>query len=126
MNCAAINNLAKQLEVAVKILDKTSQSLQQQMAEDIDRGLANATVYLDMFGRIVGAWMWLKQGLVAARALDGRAMDEKLHESDEHFYRGKIQAARYYIEWELPKVVQYAALLESGNDVTFEMRDEWF
>jgi len=96
------------------------------MAEDIDRGLANATVYLDMFGRIVGAWMWLKQGLVAARALDGRAMDEKLHESDEHFYRGKIQAARYYIEWELPKVVQYAALLESGNDVTFEMRDEWF
>ncbi len=117
----SIKSLAAQLENAVALLDKTTQSLQQQMAVDIDHGLANATVYLDMFGRIVGAWVWLKQGLIAAEALKS-----KLHESDENFYQGKLQAANYYIEWELPAVEQYAELLMAGNSVTFEMKDEWF
>jgi len=116
-----VTNLAIQLESAVALLGKTTQSLQQQMAADIDQGLANATVYLDMFGRIVGAWIWLKQAVIAAEALQS-----KLHESDEHFYRGKLQAANYYIEWELPAVEQYADLLQAGNKVTFEMQDEWF
>jgi butyryl-CoA dehydrogenase len=117
----AIKELAEKLENAVIILEKTTQTLQQQMAEDIDHGLANATVYLDMFGRIVGAWIWLKQALIAAEALT-----PKLHESDEHFYRGKLQAAYYYIDWELPAIEQYAKLLATGNSVPFEMRDEWF
>ena len=117
----AVKGLAERLENAVRTLEKTTQALQQQMAADIDQGLANATVYLDMFGRIVGAWIWLKQGLIAANALTS-----KLHESDEYFYRGKLQAASYYIEWELPSIEQYAELLESGNTVTFEMKDEWF
>jgi len=117
----SVKSLAVQLENAVVLLDKTTESLQQQMAEDIDRGLANATVYLDMFGRIVGAWIWLKQGLIAEETLQS-----KLHESDEHFYQGKLQAANYYIEWELPVVEQYAELLQAGNSVTFEMQDEWF
>jgi len=116
-----VTNLAIQLESAVALLGKTTQSLQQQMAVDVDQGLANATVYLDMFGRIVGAWIWLKQAVIAAEALQS-----KLHESDEHFYRGKLQAANYYIEWELPAVEQYADLLQAGNKVTFEMQDEWF
>ncbi|MEZ0149102.1 MAG: acyl-CoA dehydrogenase [Candidatus Reddybacter sp.] len=118
---ALIKSLAEQLEKAVALLEQTTRSLQQQMASDIDRGLANATVYLDMFGRVVGAWIWLKQGLVAAQALN-----ENPHESDEHFYRGKLQAASFYIEWELPAVEQYAELLEAGNGVPFEMQDEWF
>lgn len=116
-----INNLAEQLENAIDLLDKTTESLLQQMKENIDHGLANATVYLDMFGRIVGAWIWLKQALIAAEALKSTP-----HESDEHFYSGKLQAANYYIEWELPAVEQYAELLVAGNRVTFEMKDEWF
>ncbi|RLA41263.1 MAG: hypothetical protein DRQ64_02725 [Gammaproteobacteria bacterium] len=116
-----LKSLAEQLEKAVVLLEQTTQSLQQQMASDIDRGLANATVYLDMFGRVVGAWIWLKQGLVAEQALS-----KNPHESDEHFYRGKLQAASFYIEWELPAVEQYAELLETGNGVPFEMQDEWF
>ncbi len=117
----AIKELAEKLENAVIILEKITQTLQQQMTEDIDHGLANATVYLDMFGRIVGAWIWLKQALIAAEALT-----PKLHESDEHFYRGKLQAAYYYIDWELPAIEQYAKLLATGNSAPFEMRDEWF
>lgn len=118
---SVIKGLAEKLENAVMILDNTTQALQKQMAADIDRGLANATVYLDMFGRIVGAWIWLKQALIAAQALTST-----LHESDEHFYRGKLQAANYYIDWELPAIEQYAALLSAGNSIPFEMRDKWF
>ena len=118
---SVIKGLAEKLENAVMILDNTTQALQKQMAADIDRGLANATVYLDMFGRIVGAWIWLKQGLIAAKALTST-----LHENDEHFYQGKLQATNYYIDWELPAIEQYAALLSAGNSVPFEMRDEWF
>ncbi len=116
-----VKSMAEQLENAMELLDKTTLSLQQQMGVDIDRGMSNATVYLDMFGRIVGAWIWLKQGMVAAKALSST-----LHESDEHFYRGKLQAANYYVEWELPAVEQYAELLQQGNSVPFEMQDEWF
>lgn len=113
--------MARGLEDAMLLLEETSLSLQQQMARGIDQGLANATVYLDMFGRVTAAWIWLKQAITAARALTS-----KLHESDENFYRGKLQAAHYYIDWELPAVVQFAELLQADNRVPFDMKDEWF
>ena len=39
---------------------------------------------------------------------------------------GKVQAARYFIEWELPNIVPQANLLQSENAVCFRMQDAWF
>ena len=80
---------------------------------DIDAALANSVVYLEAFGHIVVAWIWLEQ-LIAA---NGRPGD---------FYDGKRQAARYFFRSELPKTGPQLDLLASLDRTTLEMRDGWF
>ncbi len=113
-------SLAEQLDDALQVLDETTGALLAQMGEDIDGGLSNATLYLDMYGRVLASWLWLKQAICALQGLPNA------HEEDEKFYRGKIHTARYYFDWELPAITQYAETLAAGNRVPFDMRDEWF
>ncbi|WP_155402491.1 acyl-CoA dehydrogenase C-terminal domain-containing protein, partial [Ralstonia solanacearum] len=42
------------------------------------------------------------------------------------FYRGKLQAARYFFQWELPKTGPQLALLASLDTTTLDMQDAWF
>lgn len=115
-------NLASRLKTAMTTLQSVNQSLLVQMSDDIERGIANATIYLDLFGRVVAAWIWLKQAVAAANALANNSPDEVA----TGFYLGKLQAARYYLEWELPQIEPQAELLTQGNDCCFEMQDSWF
>ncbi|TQV86089.1 acyl-CoA dehydrogenase [Exilibacterium tricleocarpae] len=110
------------LQQALDTLDDVTQTLLPQMARDVDLGLANATLYLDLFGRVVAGWLWVEQAVVAARGLQR----ENLHRDDDNFYRGKLQAARYYCEWELPEIQPQAKLLKDCNAVCFDMKNEWF
>lgn len=110
------------LESALQTLDDVTASLRKQIGDDIDHGLANATIYLDLFGRIVVTWIWLRQAIKAAQAL--KKLD--ISEADTHFYRGKLQAAYYYLSWELPQIKPQAALLKQGNSVCFDMQETWF
>ena len=80
---------------------------------DIEAAMANSAVYLEAFGHIVVAWIWLEQYLAA----EGRTGD---------FYDGKRQAARYFFRYELPKTASQLDLLESLDRTTLEMRDSWF
>jgi len=80
---------------------------------DVEAALANSAIYLEAFGHIVVAWMWLEQLL----AVHGRTGD---------FYDGKRQAARYFFGYELPKTAPQLDLLESLDRTTLEMRDPWF
>ena len=85
-------------------------------ANDVNRTLANATVYLEAFGHIVIAWMWLEQSLAASR---------HYHERDSNFYHGKWQACRYFFTVELPKVGPMLDLLEKLDTTTLETNPEW-
>ena len=70
------------------------------MAErDIDLALANAVLYLHAFGHVVVAWLWLRQGEAATAGLR-RAPDGP----DAGFYRGKLQALRWFCRFELAKL----------------------
>ena len=80
---------------------------------DVDATLANSVIYLEAFGHIVMAWIWLEQFLVAAS------------ESGD-FYDGKRQAARYFYRYELPRTAPQLDLLAGLDRTTLEMRDEWF
>ncbi len=82
-------------------------------AGDVPLTLANASVYLEAFGHVAIAWIWLEQAL----ATHGKAGD---------FYEGKRSAARYFFRWELPKVDAQLDLLASLDRTTLDMRDEWF
>ena len=80
---------------------------------DIEAAMANSVVYLEAFGHIVVAWIWLQQEVAA-------------HGHDGDFYDGKRQAARYFFRYELPKTAPQLDLLASLDRTTLEMRDSWF
>jgi alkylation response protein AidB-like acyl-CoA dehydrogenase len=80
---------------------------------DIEAALANSVIYLEAFGHIVVAWIWLQQ-VVAAHGREG------------DFYDGKRQAARYFFRYELPKTAPQLDLLLSLDRTTLETQDSWF
>ncbi len=112
---------AKELERALALHEKTSMTLLAQMAKDIDLALANASEYLEFTGKIVIAWQWLKMANAAQQALAQKPRNEQ-----KNFYLGKLQAARYHFDWELPQIYAQAELLSSMNSVCFDMKEEWF
>ncbi|WP_438864402.1 acyl-CoA dehydrogenase [Neptunicella sp.] len=114
--------LAFALSKALNALNDVTSILSAELAESPDLTLANATVYLDVFGCVVASWIWLRQALKATEALTTKT----LHENDHRFYRGKLQAARYYMQWELPKIYHQVALLKGFNQIPYQMQDEWF
>ncbi len=118
---AELRHLADALTQGVEGLRTCTEGLTSMLPEDADRALANATLYLDAFGRVVASWVWLRQATVACRGLAASPT-----EADACFYRGKVQAARYYLEWELPVTRSQFDLLRGTNPVPFDMRDEWF
>ncbi|WP_284616898.1 acyl-CoA dehydrogenase [Aquabacterium humicola] len=81
-----------------------------------EEALANATPYLQAFGHVVLAWIWLDVSLTAREHLA----------KEEAFFRGKLQAGRYFFDYELPKVDAWLAVVASRNPTCREMREEWF
>ena len=75
---------------------------------DPELALANATLYLEAFGHVVVAWLWLEQ-LTACGTRDDR------------FYDGKRAAVRYYYAFELPTIVPKLRLLESLDTTTLDL-----
>ena len=73
--------------------------------------LANASVYLEAFGHVVIAWMWLEQL---------RAVGDK----QGAFYDGKRAAAQYFLRYELPKVGPQWDLLDSLERLTLDLDPE--
>ena len=119
---AELSTVAQQLEAALSCLDDTTQALLTAMgSESIDRVLANSVTYLELFGHVVVAWMWLKQGAAAQRGLNVGAQD-----SEAAFYCGKLQAMRFFYAAELPKILHWSTLLKSLESTAFEMQDAWF
>jgi alkylation response protein AidB-like acyl-CoA dehydrogenase len=78
--------------------------------------LANASCYLDAFGHVVVAWLWLDQATVAKAHLGS---------VDDAFYRGKLAACRYFFRWELPRLDRWLGLLEPVERTPLDTPDEW-
>jgi hypothetical protein len=113
---------ADELETAIETLKQVTEFMLGSMLEkNIDLVLANSVKYLDLFGHVVLAWIWLKQGIVAAAGLEATP-----HAADENFYRGKLQALRYFFRYELPEINPWANLLMSLDDTTHSMKADWF
>ncbi len=109
-----LTELVGEVFVLLDHLAETTRELH--AAGDVNKMLANATVYLEAFGHIVMAWIWIEQALAAARAPS---------RSDD-FHRGKFMACQYFIRWELPKVRPMLNLLDSIDTTTLDMKDQWF
>ncbi len=76
-----------------------------------EEALANATPYLQAFGHVVVAWIWL----------DVAASVAQLEDSAEA--RGRLAACRYFFRYELPKIDAWLAVVAS-RDATCRTMDE--
>ena len=75
--------------------------------------LANATIYLEAFGHVVVAWIWLEQLLAAGDRADA-------------FHAGKRHAARFFFRYELPRCGPQFDLLARLDTTTLELEQTWF
>lgn len=114
--------LGQSLLDAVSDVREVTHVLQGVIAKDRERGLANATIYLDFFGRVFAAWIWLQQAEKAVLGLEADCSEGANHD----FYMGKLQAAKFYINWELPKIKQQRDVLVGGYPEPLEMKPQWF
>ncbi len=78
-----------------------------------EEALANATPYLQAFGHVVLAWIWLDVALVTASRDDDAA-------------QGQRAAMRYFFNYELPKIGAWLAVVSSRDATCREMKPEWF
>jgi butyryl-CoA dehydrogenase len=79
-----------------------------------EEALANATPYLQAFGHVVLAWIWLDVGLAVSAADDGPAR------------RGRLAALRYFYAYELPKIDAWLGVVARREAVCREMQPDWF
>jgi alkylation response protein AidB-like acyl-CoA dehydrogenase len=86
-----------------------------------DAALANATPYLQAFGHVVLAWLWLDVARAAVAAATATDASERAA-----FLRGKRQAARYFVDYELPKIDGWLSVVAARNTTCRDMQDAWF
>jgi butyryl-CoA dehydrogenase len=79
--------------------------------------LADSTLYMELFGLVIVAWQWLKQGTVASSKLAVGG----LNAADKEFYEDKIHTMKFFYHYELPKSLGLSQrLLDSENLTIFE------
>jgi butyryl-CoA dehydrogenase len=79
-----------------------------------DEALANATPYLQAFGHVVVAWIWLDVADCAARS----AVDDA--------NRGRLAACRYFFHYELPRIGAWLGVVERRDDTCRTLAEESF
>ncbi len=104
---AAAQQLAASLQ---KLVDATQAAWSGGEPEET---LANATPYLQAFGHLVLAWLWLDVALTAAKV-------------DAAITPGKVAAMRYFFAYELPKIDAWLAVVASREPVCRQMNESWF
>lgn len=76
---------------------------------DPERALAHASTYLEAFGHIVIAWIWLSQATAALAC------------GEDAFTAGKLAACDYFFTCELPRVGPQLDLLEANPTLLLDL-----
>jgi alkylation response protein AidB-like acyl-CoA dehydrogenase len=87
----------------------------------IEQALADATLYLELFGIITVSWQWLLQAMIIVKALE-----REPQKAEKDFYQGKFYTFRYFFAYELPKVEGLINRLKHTDGLTVRMQKEWF
>ncbi|WP_110950949.1 acyl-CoA dehydrogenase [Pseudomonas bohemica] len=117
----SLSTLRQPLEKLVASLQVVTLELLTDLAQGkVTATLANSALYLKAFGHTVIGWRWLEQAIRAEEGMN------KGVRADHDFYRGKLQAARYFLTWEVPCCHHDLAILQARDDVCLSMQDSWF
>jgi butyryl-CoA dehydrogenase len=82
--------------------------------------LSSATPFLDAFGHVVIAWLWLRQALIAQEALRSGA------EADAGFYEGKVAACQFFYRYHLPQAAEKLRYVASRDRSVLDTQVNWF
>ena len=116
-----LNGLREPLEKLLAHLGQVTVSLLSDMGQGkVNQALANSALYLKAFGHMVIGWRWLQQAVHAQNGLNSG------NDADRDFYQGKLQAARYFLNWEVPSCHHDLNVLENRDLTCFDMQDAWF
>ena len=77
--------------------------------------LANATPYLQAFGHVVLAWVWLDVALAVRNS-----------SQPDDFVQGKLQACSYFYAYELPKIDAWLGVVAQRTALCRDMQVAWF
>lgn len=122
VNHADLVPLAEIFRTHLTTAKNTTTTLGQHLHQgNVDLSLANASLYLDLMGKVVIAWLWLDMANHAAQRFACSTQQE-----DVDFGQGKLNAARYFITWELPQIEQHAAILTRFDRTCLDMQAHWF
>ncbi len=108
----ALNEHAEALAAAADRLEAATRAAWSTASPD--EALANATPYLQAFGHVVLAWIWLD---VAVRAVATPLDDAQ---------RGRLAACRFFFHYELPKIDAWLGVVASRDDTCRTMSEAWF
>jgi butyryl-CoA dehydrogenase len=119
----------EELESYVQRLKESLEMLQKVTAHLTEVGkketpelfLADATLYLELFGIVSVAWQWLVQATAVVKALRNSS-----GEGEANFFTGKFFAFRYFFEYELPKMEGLAKRLVRSDGLTVEIKPDYF
>lgn len=117
-----LGELVSEFEQYLTLVQTTTLKLGAAMqAGQVEEALANSAVFLDMLGKTVVGWLWLE---MADKALATFAGSSNAEDSD--FVAGKLQAAQYFIRWEMPEIELQARLLQRFDRSCLDMQSAWF
>jgi butyryl-CoA dehydrogenase len=111
---------SRQLQTALQALESATRAAW--MEATPEQALANATPYLQAFGHVVLAWLWLDVALACEARLGREQADAATLDS----LQGRLAAMRYFFAYELPKVDAWLLPVAARQAVCREMRDAWF
>jgi len=109
---------SEELLVALAHVEQTIAAVTK--APEPSLGLANATLFLNAFGHVVIAWMWLQQAVAASK---GKI---KANAADTDFYDGKLAANQFFFRYELPKIKADLDIVANLDSTCFDLTAEQF
>jgi len=119
---ASLQPLVETYQKKLTTLTQTTMTLGQHLQTGkVDEALANSALYLDLMGKMVVGWLWIEMAQKAVATFSDSESEE-----DQTFLAGKLQACKYFIDWELGEVEHQAKLLTSLDDTCSSMKQDWF
>ncbi|NBA93987.1 acyl-CoA dehydrogenase [Pseudomonas sp. R5(2019)] len=118
---SVLDALREPLETLVEHLQRVTLALLGDLtAGKVNTALANSALYLNVFGHTVIGWRWLEQAIRAEQGL------QQCDPANAGFYHGKLQAARYFLTWEIPGCHHTLELLNTRDTTCASMQNDWF
>ena len=111
---------SRQLQAALQALESATRAAWAEATPE--HALANATPYLQAFGHVVLAWLWLD----VATACEARLGREAADAATLDGLHGRLAAMRYFYAYELPKIDAWLLPVAARQALCLEMRDGWF